>query len=206
MKVSISKRGTTPHETRRAWMRRAAQAGAGLGGLGLGPLASGSGVARAAVYLNEADARSQLWPGATLFNPVTLDLGETALRNLARSSETRIPQGYAPRCWMAANTTGTLGWVFLDRALGKYDMIDFAAAFTLAGAVAGMEILVYRESHGGEVRNAAWRRQFSGKTGAKQLRFGDEIRNISGATLSCQHVTEGMQRLGELVSVLKAVK
>lgn len=206
MKLVISMKGTAPHEMRRSWIRRAAQAGAGIGGLGLGTLATGPGVARAAVYLGEAEARSQLWPGATQFNPLVLDLSETALKNLARSSETRIPQGFAPRCWMAANSTGPLGWVFADRALGKYDMIDYAAAFTLAGAVSGMEILVYRESHGGEVRNAAWRRQFSGKTGAKQLRFGEEIRNISGATLSCQHVTEGMQRLGELALMLKALK
>jgi hypothetical protein len=34
------------------------------------------------------------------------------------------------------------------------------------------------------------------------LRFGADIRNISGATLSCQHVTEGVQRLSAIVQRL----
>ena len=34
------------------------------------------------------------------------------------------------------------------------------------------------------------------------MRFADDIRNISGATLSCQHVTEGMQRLSALAAML----
>jgi hypothetical protein len=38
------------------------------------------------------------------------------------------------------------------------------------------------------------------------MRFADDIRNISGATLSCQHVTEGMQRLSALAAQLVAAK
>ena len=34
-------------------------------------------------------------------------------------------------------------------------------------------------------------------------KLGDDIRNISGATLSCQHVTEGVQRLSALLEVMK---
>ena len=63
-------------------------------------------------------------------------------------------------------------------------------------------MLVYRESHGAEIRTPAWRRQFEGRKGPSQIRFGDDIRNISGATLSCQHVTEGVQRLSALVQGL----
>lgn len=69
-----------------------------------------------------------------------------------------------------------------------------------------MEVTAYRESHGAEIRNAAWRRQFSGRKGPGQLRFGDDIRNISGATLSCQHVTEGVQRLSALLALLLTTK
>jgi hypothetical protein len=35
------------------------------------------------------------------------------------------------------------------------------------------------------------------------MRFADDIKNISGATLSCQHVTEGVQRLSALVGLMK---
>ena len=59
----------------------------------------------------------------------------------------------------------------------------------------GIEILDYRESHGGEIRDAKWRAQFLGKTAADPLQLDRDIRNISGATLSCRHVTDGVKRL-----------
>jgi Na+-transporting NADH:ubiquinone oxidoreductase subunit NqrC len=61
--------------------------------------------------------------------------------------------------------------------------------------VRGIEILEYRESYGHEIRNDAWRRQFAGKSAADPLRLEQDIRNISGATLSCRHVTDGVRRL-----------
>ena len=95
-----------------------------------------------------------------------------------------------------------IGWVLVDHVVGKYEFIDYAAGFDAKGAATGVEILVYRESHGAEIRNAAWRRQFAGARGPAQLRFNDDIRNISGATLSCQHLTEGVQRLSALAQLL----
>ena len=63
-----------------------------------------------------------------------------------------------------------------------------------------IEILTYRESHGGEIRLPAWRRQFVGKTSAAPLRIGDDIANISGATLSCTHLAEGVRRVVAIVA------
>ena len=59
----------------------------------------------------------------------------------------------------------------------------------------GVEILDYRETYGGEVRNANWRRQFVGKRPGSALRLDQDIKNISGATLSSRHVTDGVRRL-----------
>ena len=48
---------------------------------------------------------------------------------------------------------------------------------------------------GYEVRNPEWRKQFVGKTAADPLRLNADIRNISGATLSSRHVTDGVKRV-----------
>jgi len=45
------------------------------------------------------------------------------------------------------------------------------------------------------VRKPGWLAQFVGKTSASRLKVGDDIRNISGATLSSAHVTEGVKRI-----------
>jgi Na+-transporting NADH:ubiquinone oxidoreductase subunit NqrC len=61
--------------------------------------------------------------------------------------------------------------------------------------VRDVEILEYRETYGGEVRNAAWRQQFVGKRFGSGVQLGKDIKNISGATLSSRHVTDGVRRL-----------
>ena len=87
------------------------------------------------------------------------------------------------------------GLFIVDDVVGKHELITFALALTPAGAVRAIEILDYRESYGYEVRNADWRAQFIGKTGGAALKLDQDIRNISGATLSCRHVTDGVKRL-----------
>ena len=60
---------------------------------------------------------------------------------------------------------------------------------------------MYREPHGGEVAYDPWRKQFRGKTTAAPLQVGKDIRNISGATISCNSVTRGVrQALAQLTA------
>lgn len=157
----------------------------------------------AAVFLEMEQAHKLLLPEAQQFQPLALALDDSQLAAIASQSETRVPRGFAPRVWQAAASGKALGWVMADHVIGKYDWIDFAVGFSTEGKVTGLEILAYRESHGADIRQAAWRRQFQGRKGPQAMRFADEIRNISGATLSCQHVTEGVQRLSALVGLLK---
>jgi Na+-translocating ferredoxin:NAD+ oxidoreductase RnfG subunit len=87
------------------------------------------------------------------------------------------------------------GWFIVDRVVGKHEFITFALGLDAAGAVKDVEILDYRESYGDQVRGRAWRAQFLGKRHGAALRLGRDIQNISGATLSSSHVTDGVRRL-----------
>ena len=83
----------------------------------------------------------------------------------------------------------------VDEVIGKEDFITYAASVDTAGRLGPLEVLSYRESHGGEIRNEAWRRQFAGRADLSQLHMQTDIKNIAGATLSCEHVTEGVRWL-----------
>lgn len=92
--------------------------------------------------------------------------------------------------------TGGGGWFIVDEVIGKHEFIDYAIALTGNGAVKGIEILTYRESYGGpEVRNPKWRAQFHGKRVGAPLKLNQDIRNVSGATLSCRHLADGVKRI-----------
>jgi len=97
--------------------------------------------------------------------------------------------------WKAQAGDKLLGLFVVDHAIGKHLYIDYAVALDLTGRVIRVDILQYRESYGGEVREPGWLAQFVGKTSGSPLKVGGDIRNISGATLSSLHVTEGVKRI-----------
>ena len=160
----------------------------------------------AAVFMEAEQAQKLLLPSADAFQVLALSLDEAKLSAIAKASDTRVPKNFNPKIWRATLADKILGWVISDRVIGKYDLIDYAAGFDAQGSSLGMEVLAYRESHGSEIKQTTWRKQFVGKRGPDAMRFADDIRNISGATLSCQHVTEGMQRLSALTSLLVSGK
>lgn len=91
---------------------------------------------------------------------------------------------------------GTLiGWLVVDEVYGKHEFITYAVGLNPDGSVKGMEIMDYRETHGGEVRDPEWRAQLTGKHYGDALKMDQDIDNISGATLSVKHITEGVRRI-----------
>ena len=85
--------------------------------------------------------------------------------------------------------------VFIDQVIGKHELITYAVGISKEAKVVGVEILEYRESYGHQVRREAWRRQFIGKNKTSELELNKDIKNLSGATLSSAHITEGVRRL-----------
>jgi Na+-translocating ferredoxin:NAD+ oxidoreductase RnfG subunit len=69
--------------------------------------------------------------------------------------------------------------------------------------IKGLEVMKYRESHGGEVQSAMFRDQFAGKSHRDAISIGKDIRNISGATISSRALTRGARALTSLMHFLK---
>lgn len=86
------------------------------------------------------------------------------------------------------------GYALIDHEIGKTEPITFLTALDPKGVVQGVEILVYREPIGGEVKSENFRRQFVGKKETDPIRVGQDIKNITGATLSSRAVSLGVRR------------
>jgi Na+-translocating ferredoxin:NAD+ oxidoreductase RnfG subunit len=110
-------------------------------------------------------------------------------------SATQFAEVEAGRLWKAEAGGRLVGFFIFDRVIGKHLFIDYAVALDPGGRVHSVEILQYRESYGGEIRSPSWLAQFVGKSSANPLAVDQDIRNISGATLSSHHVTEGVKRI-----------
>jgi hypothetical protein len=121
-------------------------------------------------------------------------LSVDAAQKLAFPSANRFVENDG-RTWKAQAGDKLLGLFVLDHVIGKHLYIDYAVALDTNGRVMRVEILQYRESYGGEVREGGWLAQFVGKGSGSALKVGGDIRNISGATLSSLHITEGVKRI-----------
>ncbi|WP_295009189.1 FMN-binding protein [uncultured Dechloromonas sp.] len=152
--------------------------------------------AYATTYLTVEQAQQAIFPGAKLQRMIVV-LGEGQKKAIEERSGLRVRVAEL-EVWKAAD-----GSLFLvDEVLGKHELITYAVGISAAGVLRQVEILDYREKQGGEIRSPEWRAQFVGKTAAAPLKLDQDIRNISGATLSCRHVADGIKRLLATADVL----
>jgi hypothetical protein len=147
----------------------------------------------AATYATAEDFAKRSFPAATAFRDVLVTPTPEEAQALAAPGGLQRP---GPLRTIEAHRGETaLGRIVVDAVIGKFEQIDYAVALGVDGRVLGVEILSYRESHGSEVRLPAWRNQFVGKGAADPIRLGADIANVSGATLSCTHITDGVHRI-----------
>jgi hypothetical protein len=156
----------------------------------------------AAQFMSVEQAQRSLFPSADRFEAQALALSAAQLSTIAKLAGPQPRRG-ATQVWKAQHAAETLGYFFVDEVIGRQDLITYAAAIDTQGKLSPIEVLTYRESHGGEIRNAAWRAQFKGRD-LSNLRFPTDIKNIAGATLSSEHVTQGARWLVAMWQVMFA--
>jgi Na+-translocating ferredoxin:NAD+ oxidoreductase RnfG subunit len=152
-------------------------------------------------YMSAEQAAKLMFPQAERFESRTVAFDAEQLRRLEAA-------GVSPRSarWqvrVAQRDGATLGYVVVDDVIGKFELISYAVGIGSDGAIRQVEVLSYRESHGHEIRLPAWRKQFVGKDSSAPLRIGEDIANISGATLSCSHVTDGVRRIVAVIDLAR---
>jgi hypothetical protein len=145
--------------------------------------------AHAEVFMTVEQAQAQLFPGAT-FTQDFRTLTDAEMSAIEKDCDVNV-RSHDLKIWKVS----TGGWFIADEVVGKHEFIPIALALDAKGAVKGIEILEYRESYGGQVREPAWRAQFTGKHHGDTLKLTEDIKNISGATLSSKHITDGVRRL-----------
>ncbi len=148
----------------------------------------------AAKYMSVDQARALIFPFAEEFVERPLQLTPAQMQEIDKNSG--VPgRTAAQAAWQAQSKGKMIGWFFIDQVIGKHELITYALGLNADGSVRQFQIIEYLEAYGSQVRYPNWRDQFVGKTVASLLRIDSDIANISGATLSARHVTDGIKRL-----------
>jgi Na+-translocating ferredoxin:NAD+ oxidoreductase RnfG subunit len=148
----------------------------------------------AAQYLTVEQAQRLAFPAATQFVAAHVVYRPSDVAAIEKLSGQKV-RTRGEQVWRAQAGSKFLGFFIVDYVIGKHLVIDYAVALDPDGRIRQVELLEYRESYGGEIANPDWLAQFAGKTSRDPIEINKDIRNISGATLSSRHVTEGVKRV-----------
>jgi electron transport complex protein RnfG len=161
--------------------------------------------AHATEYLTVEQAQKVLFPGATDFTKKSVDLSEADLQKIKDQAGVK-QRNKNPDIWSVQSKGKKLGYFFIDDVVGKHEFITYAVAVNTVGEVQGIEILNYRETHGGEIRQDSWKKNFKGKKVTDPFKLDQDVPNITGATLSCRNVLDGVKRILTLYQILENEK
>ncbi|WP_242091568.1 FMN-binding protein [Aestuariivivens sediminicola] len=100
------------------------------------------------------------------------------------------------------NQEQLLGYVYIAQAPSKTAQFDYVVLLDKELVILKAKVLIYREDYGGEIGSKRWLKQFIGKTHSDELKYGDNIMAISGATISVRSMTTAMNNLLRSLNIL----
>ena len=91
------------------------------------------------------------------------------------------------------------GYAMIHNTIGKYKPMTYMVGVDAKGTCTDVELLVFRDAKGSEVRTKRFNSQYDGKTVTDPIRINKDIINISGATMSVRSMSAGVKRALVLV-------
>ena len=150
------------------------------------------------VYLTKKQAFEIAFPGADEIKKERLWLTKEEIRAIEEIYMYKI---YETRFtfYTGIKNGRSMGSMLIDNIIGKSFPITFMTVLNTDGTVRDVEIMVYREPQGWEVRYKSFRSQFYGKDTSSN---SNEILSISGATLSVRAIKSGVYKAMAAYKVL----
>ena len=96
-----------------------------------------------------------------------------------------------------------IGYAFVDKAPSKTDEFDYLVIFDVDLIIMKSKVLIYREDYGAEIGSKRWLKQFVGLDQNSKIQYGNEIKAISGATISARALTIAINDLLKSVNYLR---
>ena len=157
--------------------------------------------AHAVVYSTEEEALKKMMPEADHFDVEEIHLSPD------QASKAQELAGKAFRESDYRFTVGrkgpeAVGYALKLEVIGKERPITFLIGIEPQGEVRGIEVLIYRESEGSEIRHPRFMKQFFKKKNEDPLRLGQDIQPISGATLSSRAAAYGVRKALSIFEVV----
>src|SRR5438045_7846587 len=129
-------------------------------------------------YLTVDQAQQAIFPGKS-FTAEPVKLTSVQRKAIEEASGVRVLHDEL-QVWRVSGG----GWFIVDEVVGKHEFITYAAGLNPEGSVKQIEIMDYRETYGGQIRDQKWRAQFVGKTSKSALKLEGDFKQHTETTFS----------------------
>ncbi len=155
----------------------------------------GAAPAAAQTFLSLEQAPQAVFSDADAFDQrkitSTPELRREVLRLIGRKPSIWEPFYYA---YIAKRGAERIGYAIVCEEIGRDRPITFIVAINADGTIRDVAVMIYRETRGGEVHYPGFTRQFKGKSLKNPIQGQEDIRNITGATLSVRAMATGVRK------------
>ena len=152
----------------------------------------------AEVFLTEEEALKLMFPKSERVRQEKLALSQEQKHKIEERIGWKFPEDSFE---MYIGETGATvdGYALVQNTIGKHKPMTYMVGIDDKGEVTNVELLVFREARGSEVRTKRFNAQYEGKTVLDPVRINKDIINISGATMSVRSMSAGVKRMLVLV-------
>jgi hypothetical protein len=152
----------------------------------------------AEVFLSEEEAVKLMFPKSDRIKKDLLRVPEDRKPTIEERIGWKFPED-SFEVYIGETGTQVDGYALVQNTIGKHKPMTYMVGVDAHGRVSNVELLVFREARGSEVRTKRFNVQYEGKTVLDPVRINRDIINISGATMSVRSMTAGIKRALVLV-------
>ena len=152
----------------------------------------------AEVFMTEEDAIKIMFPKSERIRKAVIRLSQEKKDTIEQRIGWKFPEeSFEVHIGETGDTID--GYAMVHNTIGKHKHMTYMVGVDTSGACTDVELLVFREARGSEVRRKRFNAQYEGKTVSDPIRINKDIINISGATMSVRSISAGVKRVLVLV-------
>lgn len=152
----------------------------------------------AEVFLTEDEGLKIMFPKSERIRKDTIRLTAEKKAQIEERIGWKFPEDFF-EVYIGETGAQIDGYALVQNTIGKHKPMTYMVGVDTHGRVSNVELLVFREARGSEVRTKRFNVQYEGKTVLDPVRINKDIINISGATMSVRSISAGVKRVLVLV-------
>jgi hypothetical protein len=152
----------------------------------------------AEVYLQEEEGVKIMFPRSERIRKELIKLDPERKSLIEERIGWKFPEE-SFEVYIGESGTQINGYAVVQNTIGKHKHMTYMVGVDNRGVVSDVELLVFRESRGSEVRQKRFNAQYEGKSVLDPVRINKDIINISGATMSVRSMSAGIKRVLVLI-------